>query len=91
MCNSRLDAVVALLFACSCAPATLQADWPQWRGPLRDGTIEGFAPPRMWPAELRTDWSVEVGEGHASPVWTGSHVLVFTRLGNEEEIGRAHV
>jgi len=23
-------------------------DWPQWRGPGRDGKLRGFVPPKSW-------------------------------------------
>lgn len=62
-------------------------DWPQWRGPKRDGSIS--APlPSAWPAALTKRWEVSVGAGHASPVVSGNRVIVFAREG-EQEIVRA--
>lgn len=60
------------------------ADWNQWRGPNRDGKIEGFAAPAQWPKELNRKWKVEVGEGHASPLIVGDRVFIFARQGDDE-------
>jgi len=78
-------ALVALgLWSCLGVPGT--ADWPQWRGPGRDGQAPAVRLPRRWPGELRLLFQVEVGEGHASPVVWGDRVLVFTRVGDDEVV-----
>jgi outer membrane protein assembly factor BamB len=68
-------------------PAAAGTDWPQWRGPMRDGFVSA-ALPNHWPEALKTRWEVPVGTGHASPVVSGNRVVVFARQG-EEEIVRA--
>ncbi|MFM8619261.1 MAG: PQQ-binding-like beta-propeller repeat protein [Opitutaceae bacterium] len=74
-------AFLSLLFTAS-APA---ADWPQWRGPARDGIATSFQAPAVWkPDALAKKWSVVVGEGHASPVVVGDRVFVFAREGERE-------
>jgi outer membrane protein assembly factor BamB len=76
------NAIIAvLLFAASGAAQ----DWPQWRGPKRDGTAV-FA--KSWPEKLNKSWQIAVGEGHSSPVFSGSVVYVLARQG-ENEIVRA--
>lgn len=61
------------------------ADWPQWRGPARDGVVPGFEAPADWsPAVFVKQWSLPVGEGHASPVVVGDRVYQFARVGEEE-------
>jgi outer membrane protein assembly factor BamB len=65
-----------------------RADWPQWRGPNRDGQVVQLAPPSAWPKTLQRQWKVEVGEGHASPVVSGQRVFVLSREG-EDEVVRA--
>jgi outer membrane protein assembly factor BamB len=59
-------------------------DWPQWRGPNRDGSVPGFNVPAAWPAGLTEQWSVEVGFGYASPLLIGDRLFTFTRQGDEE-------
>src|SRR5262245_63979638 len=44
------------------------ADWPQWRGPNRDGVIPSFTAPNPWPEKLTRKWKVDVGLGYATPV-----------------------
>jgi outer membrane protein assembly factor BamB len=60
------------------------ADWPQFRGPNRDGTIASFGEPKTWPDRLTQRWKVEVGEGHATPVLVGGRIYTFTRQGTNE-------
>ncbi len=61
-----------------------QIDWPQWRGPNRDGRLTAFVVPARWPARLARKWKVEVGEGHASPLVAGNSAYVFARAGEKE-------
>jgi outer membrane protein assembly factor BamB len=67
-------------------PAT-GGDWPQWRGPTRDGVVSAALPSR-WPEALKKRWEVPVGLGHASPVVSGDRVVVIAREG-EQEVVRA--
>jgi outer membrane protein assembly factor BamB len=62
---------------------TASADWPQWRGPARDGRSD-LAPRASWPQALKPGWKASVGLGHSSPVVTGDRVFVFAREGNDE-------
>ncbi len=63
-------------------------DWPQWRGPNRDGAIARFNAPASWPEQLNQQWQVEVGSGYATPILVGDRVYVFTRQ-NEDEVLQA--
>ena len=64
------------LFALS-IPAAAQ-DWPQWRGPNRDGSAPAAAEPSAWPAQLRQVLKATVGEGHSSPVVGADRVVMGT-------------
>lgn len=59
-------------------------DWPQWRGPNRDGSAPSFTAPKAWPEALNKRWQVEVGIGYASPVLVGNRVYIFSRRGDDE-------
>jgi outer membrane protein assembly factor BamB len=72
--------VLALL----CVPRSLAADWPQWRGPNRDGVVRGVKVPDKWPKELKEEWKAPVGESYSSPVVVGDRVFVFDRQGDNE-------
>jgi outer membrane protein assembly factor BamB len=62
----------------------LPKDWPQWRGPNRDGIVQGVTLPRHWPKALKEEWKVAVGEGISSPVVVGNNVYLFTRHKDDE-------
>ena len=52
------------------------ADWPQWRGPQRDGQFTGPA----WPQKLDTNhlhqvWRAELGPSYSGPIVSGDRVF----------------
>ena len=59
-------------------------DWPQWRGPNRDGKVKGFTAPQKWPKELTQRWRTTVGLGDSTPALVGDKFYVFARQGEEE-------
>ena len=83
--NLRL---VSFFVLCSSFLASAQSptDWPQWRGPARDGVASGFTVPATWPAQLTRKWQAKVGLGHASPVVSGTRVVIHTREGDREVV-----
>jgi len=87
MRNVHLKA--ALVVACVAllgAGGALAQDWPQWRGPNRDGKATGFTAPKSWPKELTEKWKVTVGDGAATPALVGDKLYVFSREGSDEVI-----
>jgi outer membrane protein assembly factor BamB len=58
-------------------------DWPQWRGPNRDGAAT-FSEPATWPETLKQQWKVDIGLGYATPLLVGNRIYTFTRQGEEE-------
>ena len=66
------------------AQEIVTGDWPQWRGPARDGAAPGFEAPNAWPEELELVWEREVGHSDSPPVVDGSRVFVFVREAEEE-------
>ncbi len=72
-----------LLFLFCVLPATLlAADWPQWRGPNRDGVSSERVEP--WKGELKVVWKQPVGEGHSSPVVAADRVYLHVKVPNAE-------
>jgi len=59
-------------------------DWPQWRGPNRDGAVSRSAAPASWPEQLKPRWKVTIGEGHSSPILVNKSIYVFTRQQGRE-------
>jgi outer membrane protein assembly factor BamB len=64
----------------------LARDWPQWRGPNRDGKVTGFSAPPTWPTNLNQRWQVTVGKGDASPVLAGEKLYAFSRQETDEVV-----
>jgi outer membrane protein assembly factor BamB len=81
----KLLRLVSAVSSALLVTSLLASDWPQWRGPHRDGITSGFKSPAVWTTEtLVRKWSVPVGEGHASPVVVGDRVFIFSREGELE-------
>ncbi len=59
-------------------------DWPQWRGPDRDGAVASFTAPASWPESLTQKWKVAVGLGYATPLVVGNRIYMFSRQGDNE-------
>ncbi len=75
----QLGVVAALL----CASATASAQWPQWRGPERNGAVAAANTP-AWPAAWKRAWRVDIGEGYSSPVVANGRVFVHSRKDPDE-------
>src|SRR5262249_24064684 len=60
------------------------AQWPQWRGPNRDGVVPAASVPASWPAAPTLKWKQSIGEGYSSPVVAGGRVFVHGRRDPEE-------
>src|SRR5690349_704115 len=59
-------------------------DWPQWRGPHRDGSLNPASAPAAWPERLKLKWKIAVGEGHASPIFASGRIFIFSRQQGKE-------
>lgn len=82
MIRTRVIGIVIGVLALTAAAAA--QDWPQWRGPQRDGQIAGFREPASWPKSLTQRWKTEIGAGYATPLVVGDRIYVFTRQGEDE-------
>src|SRR5262245_40920548 len=60
------------------------SDWPQWRGPNRDGAAGSCTEPSTWPTKRNRKWKVDVGLGYAAPLVVGNRVYIFSRQGRDE-------
>jgi outer membrane protein assembly factor BamB len=80
--DSPVRFMIAVVSTFVIVPVLSAADWPQWLGPNRDGsTTEKIAP---WKGDLKTVWSVPVGEGHSSPVVVGGLVYLHTKVKDKD-------
>ena len=64
--------------------AVVGAQWPQWRGPNRDGVVAAANVPAAWPAKPTLQWTQKAGEGYSTPVVSGGRVFVHSRQDPEE-------
>ena len=84
---SAIKAAIVLLFVLTQMQLSVTAqDWPQWRGPGRDGIIPAFTEPKAWPDQLKKKWQISVGTGHSSPLLVKQKVYLFSRQGEQEVV-----
>jgi outer membrane protein assembly factor BamB len=70
------------------APA---ADWPQWRGPRRDGVSQETGLLQEWPqGGPKLLWQLkDIGDGYATPAVAGGRVYVLSNRGMDNEFVQA--
>jgi outer membrane protein assembly factor BamB len=67
------------------AGAVVRADWPEWRGPNRDGTAADAGLPTSWsPEGDNLAWRAPYG-GRSAPVVFGDRVYLYTAVGAGDE------
>lgn len=81
--NRSIGVIVAGMILISAGRVSSQ-DWPQWRGPTRDGKVTGFSAPQTWPEALVEKWKTTVSSGDGTPALVGDKLYVFVRQGEEE-------
>jgi outer membrane protein assembly factor BamB len=66
-------------------------DWPQWRGPQRDGTSKETGLLKQWPAGgPKLLWQLnDIGDGYSTPVVVGSRVYLMSNRGMDNEFVQA--
>jgi outer membrane protein assembly factor BamB len=79
----RLCLVLSLVLA-SLAAAS---DWPQWRGPSRDGISQEKGLLKEWPKEgPKLVWQVkDLGSGYSTPAVVGQRLYVISNRGMDDE------
>jgi outer membrane protein assembly factor BamB len=87
---AHIRSVVVLLFS-GLVHVAAAADWPQWRGPNRDGLweeegiVERFDRP-----QLDIKWRVGIGAGYSGPTVADGRVYVTDRIVEPQQIERVH-
>lgn len=81
--DRRFLAALVLTGALAGSGTLYAQDWPQWRGPNRDGA-GSFDTPASWPENLEQHWQMDVGFGYATPLLVSDRVYMFTRQDEEE-------
>lgn len=81
----------SMALVCLCPRNAGAEDWPQWRGPDRDGVwretgiIEAFAGPK-----LDHVWRAEIANGYAGPTVADGRVYVSDHVTEPEAMERVH-
>jgi outer membrane protein assembly factor BamB len=89
-CRAWICTLIGLGFLAPHALARAD-DWPQWRGPHRDGVwretgiVEKFAGD-----EIPIKWRVPIGSGYCGPTVAGNRVYVMDRITSPEQQERVH-
>src|SRR3954463_16717157 len=67
------------------------ADWPQWRGPNRDGISQEKGLLQEWPKEgPKLLWQIkDLGGGFSTPSVVGTRLYVMANKGFEDEFVKA--
>ena len=79
MSTARARIVLTLLCTLALLPAANADDWPQWRGPKRDGVWRESGIVEKLPEKLTYRWRKPIGGGYASPSVAGGRVYVADR------------
>jgi outer membrane protein assembly factor BamB len=80
-----------LVLFCVFAAQIFAEDWPQWRGPNRDGVWrESGIVQKFASSELTPKWRVEVGSGYCGPTVAKGRVYVMDRITQPAEAERIH-
>jgi outer membrane protein assembly factor BamB len=83
-----LPAIVPLVLLAASAAGE---DWPQWRGPNRDGVWSETGIAEKLPAgQIPIKWRAEIGPGYSGPTVAKGRVYVTDRMTNPEEVERVH-
>lgn len=77
----------ALALLCAFAASCFADDWPQWRGPNRDGIWrETGIRATFEPGDLKPKWTAPIGPGFSGPTVAAGRVYLTDRQGNAERV-----
>lgn len=95
MKSRLLTSIAALCLFISAVPVTTigasTSDWPQWRGPDRNGTSKETGLLKQWPKEgPKLLWQVnDIGDGFSTPSVVGNRIYLMSNRGMENEFVQA--
>ncbi len=83
--------IAAAFVATSIGSNAIANDWPQWRGPQRDGISEEKGLLKEWPKEgPKLVWQVkDIGSGFSTPAIVGDRIYVLANEGLNNELVEA--
>lgn len=88
---SRRAALWSLAGSLASLAAATADDWPQWRGPQRDGVWrERRILDRFEDGKIPILWRAKIGAGYSGPSVAGGLVFVTDRLTEPKQVERVH-
>jgi outer membrane protein assembly factor BamB len=91
--KSRLIAILATLclYSSPVSVTTFAKDWPQWRGPERNGISSETGLLKQWPAEgPKLLWQLnDLGDGYSTPAVVGDRIYLMSNRGLDNEFVQA--
>ena len=88
-------AVLSLCFSNAALTSSVNlssnSDWPQWRGPERNGVSKERGLLKQWPAEgPKLLWQVNnIGDGYSTPAVVGNRIYLMSNRGMDNEYVQA--
>ena len=83
----RCNRYILVCLAGQLCSVALAGDWPQFRGPERDGVSKETGLAASWPrGGPPVVWDKRVGEGYSGPVVAGNRMILFHRLDDKEVV-----
>jgi outer membrane protein assembly factor BamB len=92
-----LRSLLALAYMLACTVLVQGGDprlgnWPQWRGPLANGTAPQADPPLTWDAQTNIKWKAPLpGRGSATPIVWNEQVFIVTAIKTERTAAAAEL
>jgi outer membrane protein assembly factor BamB len=87
----RLALTVVICWGAIGARSLLAADWPQWRGPNRDGVSQETGLLKEWTTDgPKLVWQVnDIGSGFSTPAVVGDRIYLLGNDGTDDEFVKA--
>ena len=85
----RRDSILAIVVGLTVAGQVFAEDWPQWRGPNRDGVWREKGIVQKLD-NLKVRWRTEVSNGYCSPTVARGRVYITDRLTKPAQVERVH-
>jgi outer membrane protein assembly factor BamB len=91
MASKLLTTVAALSLCFSAVSVTKPSDWPQWRGPERNGISKETGLLKQWPAGgPKLLWQLnDIGDGFSGPSVVGTRIYLMSNRGMDNEFVQA--
>ena len=78
--------LVLTAFCLVVASGPAASNWPHWRGPNRNGLVDG-SPPVQWSEQKNIRWKAPIpGMGHATPIVWGDRIFVQTAVRTDKVV-----